>query len=102
MRSKKCSIEKLPAFLVSFLLGFAVTMASVHRMGVFGSLKTVASHAIAHPAWHAKVALLYIVVMMVANNVPVIGAVFGVSFHVRAYRKVFGDGPEPVLQPVVG
>jgi len=34
---------------------------------------------------------------MVAGYVPVVGAMFMVAFHVRAYRYLFGDGPDAVV-----
>ena len=34
---------------------------------------------------------------MVASYVPVLGPAFLMALHVRAYRSMFGDGPEPML-----
>lgn len=85
------------ALVPAILFGFAFTMVSLHRKGVMDALRISAKHAMARPAEHAAYALAYMATAMVAGSVPVLGHMFLMALGVRAYRKMFGDGAEPVL-----
>ncbi|MEL6349564.1 MAG: hypothetical protein AAFV53_41055 [Myxococcota bacterium] len=87
----------LPALLPLIFLTFAPSLIAIHGHGAMDGLRLAAQHARAHLGWHATFGLIGFVMLMVASNIPVIGPMFVVAFHVRAYRRVFGDGPEPVL-----
>ncbi|MFT4621377.1 MAG: hypothetical protein ACI8PZ_000029 [Myxococcota bacterium] len=86
-----------PAFAVLLFLGFAMNMVALHREGGVAAITTVFAHARQHLPWHGKFTLLYLVLMLVAGNVPIIGPMFAVALHVRAYRRLFGDGDTAVL-----
>lgn len=92
----------LPALAVPLLFGFGTTMVALHRTGAGQGLRTSMQHALGHLSWHLPFGLLYLVFSMVAGYVPVLGPMFLVAFHVRAYRHVFGDGEEPNLQVGAG
>ena len=87
----------VPALGVLFLFGFAISMVALHRMAPVTALKANLAHAMAHLQWHVLFGALYLVVFMVGSYVPVVGSMFVVAFHVRAYRTIFGDGDEPEL-----
>lgn len=87
----------LPVLAVPVLLPFAGTLVALHRRGAVDGLRTAFRHSTGNLSWYLMFGLLTFVGGMVAGYVPVLGSVFMTAFHVRAYRHVFGDGPEPVI-----
>ncbi|MEZ4234635.1 MAG: hypothetical protein R3F59_00400 [Myxococcota bacterium] len=87
----------LPAMAVPLVIGFASSMTALHHVGAVRSLRDNVGHVLAHPTWHLTFGLVYIALSMVAGYLPLIGSMFVVALHVRAYRRVFGDGDTPVL-----
>jgi len=85
------------ALVPAVLFTFALPMVALHRKGAFEALQRCARHAMAHPSDHGLFVLCYFGVSMVAAYIPLLGQVFVLAFAVRAYRKMFGDGPEPVV-----
>jgi len=86
-----------PALLPVIFLSFAAPLIALHGMGAMDGIRTALAHARAHFQWHAMFGLLHLVMLMAAGSIPVVGFMFVVAFQVRAYRRVFGDGSEPVL-----
>jgi uncharacterized membrane protein len=87
----------LPAFFVMALASMAPTMVYLHREGAGSALTLSTRHAMANLGFYVPLALVLFLSAMISAYVPVIGPMFGVALHVRAYREMFGDGPEPVL-----
>ncbi|MES2643912.1 MAG: hypothetical protein V4850_30770 [Myxococcota bacterium] len=85
------------ALVPAILFGFAFSMVALHRKGAMEALKICARHAMARPSEHAIFVLAYMGTAMVAGYVPLLGHMFLIALAVRAYRKMFGDGVEPVL-----
>lgn len=85
------------AFVPAILFSFAFTMVALHRKGAMEALSTCARHAMARPGEHATFVLAYIGTSLFASYIPVLGHMFMLSLAVRAYRKMYGDGAEPVL-----
>lgn len=87
-------------FLVpAILFGFAPSMVFLHRRGALDAFRRSARFAITKPLEHLVYMIVMFVTSMVAAYVPVIGAIFVMALSVRAYRKIFGDGHEPVTEP---
>ena len=87
----------LPALAVPVLLPFAGTLVALHGRGATNALRTAFKHSTGNLSWYVMFGLLTFAGGMVAGYVPVLGAMFMASFHVRAYRYVFGDGPETAV-----
>lgn len=87
----------LPALAVPIALGFGPTLVALHPVGGLRALALSARHALAHPSWAVPFGLAAAVLLVVSNQVPVLGPMFALSLQVRAHRYVFGDGEEPVL-----
>ncbi len=83
------------ALVPAVLFSFAPTMVALHRQGALAAFSRCARHAMANPGEHVVWALVYLGSAMVSAYIPVIGTAFLLALNVRAYRKVFGDGPEP-------
>src|SRR5690606_3255139 len=60
----------LPTLLVAMLFGFAINVVALHRAGALPALRTSFRHAMAHPGFHAPYVLLFVVINLVANNIP--------------------------------
>jgi hypothetical protein len=88
----------LPSLLVLFAFGFVGSLVALHRLPPLEAMRANLAHARAHLQWHVMFGLLYMVVLMVGSYIPILGSMFVVAFHVRAYRTMFGDGEAPVLQ----
>lgn len=86
----------LPVLLVPVFFGFTTSLAALHNVGGFAAARMSMSHAISHISWYALFGVVTIGISMVASYVPVLGPMFLVAMHVRAYRQIFGDGTEPV------
>ncbi|MFN7144148.1 MAG: hypothetical protein ACK4YP_10250 [Myxococcota bacterium] len=84
------------ALVPAALFAFVPAMVALHRRGVLDALTRCARHAAAHPGEHLVFAVVYMLVSMVAANIPVFGHAFLLALNVRAYRTVFGDGAEPL------
>lgn len=89
----------LPILLLPLFFGFTTTFAALHGLGGIQAARTSLQHALAHLNWHIIFALMAFVLGMFASYIPVVGPMFVLALHVRAYRYVFGDGAEPVLEP---
>lgn len=85
------------AFVPAFFFSFAFPMVALHRKGAREAMRICATHAMARPMEHFVFMLAFVGTSLVAAYIPLLGPVFTLAFHVRAYRKMFGDGPEPVL-----
>jgi hypothetical protein len=85
-----------PALIVGFLLSWTFPLVAIHGRGALSAIGTSVAHCRKNLNWHVLFYLALMAVHMVANNIPILGTMFGVAFHVRMYREVFGDGPEPV------
>jgi uncharacterized membrane protein len=85
------------ALVPAILFSFAFSMVALHRKGAMEALKICARHVMARPSEHALFVLAYMGTAMVAGYVPLLGHMFLIALAVRAYRKMFGDGVEPVL-----
>lgn len=88
----------IPVLLVPLLFGFATALIALYGEGAIGGLKAAFSHAKGNLKWHAIYMLCHMGIMLLANNIPVVGPMFVIALHVRATRIVFGDGPHPVLK----
>lgn len=84
------------ALVPALLFGFAPYVAYLHKKGGFEALRISARHAMAAPGDHFLFILVYFGMSMVAAYIPVLGHAFLVAMMVRAYRRMYGDGPEPV------
>jgi uncharacterized membrane protein len=87
----------LPALLVPIFFGFTMGFAALHGLGGTQSARLSLQHAMKNLNWYVMFGILSIVMSMVASYVPVVGPMFAIAFHVRAYRYLFGDGSEPNL-----
>lgn len=87
-----------PALLVAVFLGFASSLVYLHRARPGEAIRNAFGHARSHLQWHGTFALVVVALSFVAGNVPVLGPMFIIAMQVRAYRQLFGDGPEPVYQ----
>ncbi len=85
------------AIVPAALFTFALPMVALHRKGALESMRLCAGHAMAHPSEHGLFILAYFGTSLVAGYIPLFGHVFVLALAVRAYRKMFGDGPEPAL-----
>jgi len=90
----------LPVLLIWVFLSFASALIALHRRGALDGISMALSHARAHLSWHVQFGFAHLLLVMIASYVPVLGAMFALSFYVRTYRKVFGDGDEPVMDGV--
>jgi uncharacterized membrane protein len=88
----------VPALAVTFLFGFVGAMVALHGVAPVTAMRANLRHALDHLWWHVLFGALYLVVLMVGSYVPVLGTMFVVAFHVRAYRVIFGDGEQPALE----
>lgn len=86
-----------PALLPVIFLGFAAPLIALHGRGAVEGIQAAAAHARSHLKWHALYGLLHFALLMAASSIPVVGVMFVLAFQVRAYRRVFGDGRQPVL-----
>ena len=84
------------ALVPAVLFGFSHNLVTLHRKGAREALGIAARHAIARPTEHITVILALMGTSLVAAYVPVVGQMFTLALGVRAYRKMYGDGPEPV------
>ncbi len=86
-----------PALAVPIVFGFVAPLVALHRLGAIDGVKTALAHFMAHSSWVGTLGVVYLGLSMVAAYVPILGPAFILAFHVRAYRKVFGDGETAVL-----
>jgi hypothetical protein len=87
----------LPALLPMIFLSFAAPLIALHNRSAMGGIGMAFRHAKNHLGWHLKYGFTHLLVLMVSSQIPVVGYMFAIAFQVRMYRKVFGDGQEPVL-----
>jgi hypothetical protein len=87
----------LPALLVPLFLGFTTTFVALHRRSGLEAARINLQHVMANPGPHLTFGLLYLVMAMFSGYIPILGPMFVASFHVRAYRTLYGDGEEPVI-----
>jgi hypothetical protein len=85
------------ALLVPILFGFVSTLVALHRCGPIEAFRLQIAHLRKHGNTHLMLGVGQIAFSMVAGFVPVIGPLFLVDMQVRAHRKMFGDGPTPVV-----
>lgn len=81
----------LPGLIAMIVFGFAPLLVYIGRKSPVAALSLSASHFMEHMSFYLPFGGLYIVIMMVAGYVPIIGPMFGMALHVRAYREIFGD-----------
>ena len=87
----------LPALLPVIFLSFATPLIVLHSRGAMEGIRMALAHARSHLSWHLKYGVTHFLVLIVSSQIPVIGYMFAAAFHIRMYRKVFGDSQEPVL-----
>jgi len=85
------------ALAVPILFGFVHTLVVLHRRSPMEAFAIQFRHLLAHGNQHLMLGVLQIALGMIAGFVPVIGPMFMADMQVRAHRKLFGDGPEPVV-----
>lgn len=88
----------IPGLVAMALLTFATTLVALHRRGVMDSAVISTTHVADNFSFHGLFALIYIGLALVAGYIPIIGPMFVMAMHVRAYRVIFGDAEEPVLR----
>ncbi|MBN2194465.1 MAG: hypothetical protein JW751_16730 [Polyangiaceae bacterium] len=87
----------VPGLIVAFLLLLASPLVMLHGLPVGAALRRSAREVRSDLGWYLRFFLVYLLVTMVAQYVPVIGPMFPIALLVRVYREIAGDGPEPVL-----
>jgi hypothetical protein len=87
----------IPALLVPLVFGFVNTLVVLHRRGPLQAFIQNFQHMKGHSASHLIMGALQMALGMLAGMLPVIGPMFALDMHVRAHRKMFGDGSEPVI-----
>lgn len=85
-------------FVPMVLFSFAFMMVALHRKGALEALRISARHAMARPSEHLVYVLAVFGTSLVAAYIPLLGPMFLIALNVRAYRKMFGDGAEPMLE----
>lgn len=90
----------LPGIALAFATAFAAPLVYVHRRTPMEAITIAMNHAKSHLAWHAIWFAMMLVVGIAASYVPILGPAFLLALQVRAYRELFGDGEEPVLDVV--
>lgn len=88
----------LPALVVPIFFGFTTSFAALHRVGGLQAAQMSLKHALGHLNWYLMFGLMSILINMVSVYIPVLGPMFSVALHVRAYRALFGDGETPVVR----
>jgi hypothetical protein len=90
----------VPGILAAVAMSMAYPAMIVHRLSVGEALRLSVAHARKHPAWHAQVWGIAVILGMVAPWVPLIGNILlrplMASWQLRAYAVAFGSGPEPI------
>ena len=90
----------VPALIVSVVTSLAFPALVVHRLGAMGSLSASIEHVRKHIGWHAGFWGLGLGMVIVCQNIPVIGPFLMLplfySYQIRVYRQVFGDAAEPL------
>lgn len=90
----------VPALIVALLTSLAFPALVVHRLGATGSLSASIEHVRKHIGWHAGFWGLGLGMLIICQNIPVIGAFLSLplfyNYQIRVYRQVFGDGDEPL------
>jgi hypothetical protein len=86
----------LPGIAFGMLLSMAPLLVYLHRQGAMPAFRRALSDVTANFGWYGQFAVIYFVVAMIASYIPLLGPMFMVSLHVRAYRERFGDAEEPV------
>ncbi len=90
----------VPGIAVAFLTAFAAPLVYVHGRTPLEAVTIAVNHTKNHLAWHAIWFAMMLVVGIAASYVPILGPAFLLALQVRAYRELFGDGEEPVLDVV--
>ena len=90
----------LPGILFGFATAFAAPLVFLHRRTPLEAVTIALNHTRDHLTWHAIWFAMMLVVGIAASYVPIIGPAFLLALQVRAYREIFGDGEEPVLDVV--
>ncbi len=85
------------ALAVPVLFGFVNTLVILHNRGPIEAMRIQLAHLREHSHIHLMIGLVQMAMGMAAGFIPVIGPMFMLDVQVRAHRKMFGDGPEPVL-----
>lgn len=91
-----------PALLVGLALVHALPLVALHRRGAWQSLGMSYQVVRQDLGFHASFYGILVLLHMICHNIPVVGTMFVLAFHVRVHRELFGDGEEPVLEPRVG
>lgn len=90
----------VPGLIAAFLLIYAGTFVFLHRLKPMEAMMASVNHFRDHLQFHGMFTLLYFCTAMIASYIPVAGPMFVAALHVRAHRTLFGDGEEPVLEPL--
>lgn len=90
----------LPGFIVLILGGHAAALVHHHHLRPMAAMRLSAATVMANPGWHLIYWLMIMALSMVAGLVPLLGPLFLVALSIRAYRELFGDGPEPATVQV--
>ncbi len=82
----------LPGILAMIVFGFAGPLVYIGRRGPVASMALSMRHCVENINFYLPFGGIYFVIMMFAAYVPVIGPMYGMALHIRAYRQIFGDG----------
>lgn len=82
----------LPGIVAMIVFGFAGPLVYIGRRGPVAAMALSMRHCIENINFYLPFGGIYFVIMMFAAYVPVIGPMYGMALHVRAYREIFGDG----------
>jgi len=82
-----------PALIVAWALSFALPAVIVHRMGVVAAIKRSFEHTFANPLWHLGFFALGFAILVVGQNVPLIGPLvsipFWMAYTIRGYLAAY-------------
>jgi hypothetical protein len=85
-----------PALVVALFVPWTFSLVALHGVGPVAALRRSVSHARQHFKWHLGFFGYTLLVSLVANNIPLVGPMFAIAFHIRVYREVFGDAEQAV------
>jgi uncharacterized membrane protein len=87
----------IPGIAVALLFTMAPTMVYLHGKGAVAALSQSFAQIRKNPGPYLIIGLVQFGIGLVAAYIPVLGAMFSIALHVRAYREIYGDDEEPNL-----
>lgn len=91
----------VPALFVGMAFSFAVPAVVVHNRSMPEAVGQSFGHMKSHFVWHLGFYFLGLAIVMVGSQIPIIGPAISLPlyylYQFRAYREIFGAGPEPKL-----